>query len=101
MNTVVNQIKSSDPTSDINKVEFEHMFLSFCTCSCLVNNKKLNLAKIFISLLSTPNLRHAMLRATSLDSEWQLLKKFLEYEPTLYKSKYIKNYITSTKKPLK
>lgn len=101
MNTVVNQIKSSDPTRDINKIEFEHMFLSFCTCSCLVNNKKLNLAKIFISLLDTPNLRAAMLKATSLDSEWQLLKKFLEYEPTLYKSKYIKNYITSTNKPLK
>jgi hypothetical protein len=41
------------------------------------------------------------MEAASIDSEWLLLKKFLEYDPSLHKSKYIKNYITSCKKPLK
>jgi hypothetical protein len=101
MSIIINQIKASDPTADINKIEFEHTFLSFCTCACLINNKKLNLAKIFIVLLDNPNIRKAMLKATALENEWLLLRKFLEYEPTLHKSKYIKNYINESKIPLK
>lgn len=101
MSLIINQLKSSDPSSRMTTNEFEHIFLSFCTCVCLLNNKKMNLAKIFIVLLQTPSLRTAFMTAASIDSEWVLLKKFLEYDPSLHKSKYIKNYITSCKKPLK
>lgn len=101
MSTIINQIKSNDPAQNITTKEFEHTFLSYCTCVCLVCNKKMNLAKIFIILLQNPSLRNAFMQSASIDNEWTLLKKFLEYDPSLHKSKYIKNYISSCKKPLK
>ena len=67
----------------------------------MLNNKKMNLAKIFILLLQNAKLRSVFMELTSIDNEYNLLKKFLEYDPTLYKSKYIRNYITSCRKPLK
>lgn len=101
MNTVITQIKSNDPTTPINTREFDHKFLSFCTCICLSKNKKMNLAKIFIALLENSSIRSAMLYSSAVDSDWVLLRKFLEYDSTLYKSKYIKNYLLSTSTPLK
>lgn len=101
MSLIINQIKSSDPSQRIDVEEFEHIFLSYCTCVCLLHNKKMNLAKIFIVLLQTPSLRTSFMKSASIDNEWSLLKKFLEYDPSLHKSKYIKNYIQSCQKPLK
>lgn len=101
MSIIVTQLKNNDPSQRITTREFEHIFLSYCTCVCLIHNKKMNLAKIFIVLLQTPSLRSAFMKSASIDTDWSLLKKFLEYDPSLHKSKYIKNYITSCKKPLK
>lgn len=68
---------------------------------CQLNNKKLNLAKIFITLLQDSTLRGIFMELTSIETEFDLLKKFLEYDQTLHKSKYIKSYISSCRKPLK
>ena len=95
------KFKASDPTFRVTNEEFNHSFFSICTLICQINNKKLNLAKIFITLLQDKNLREVFKSMTSIDTEFDLLKKFLEYDPTLHKSKYIKNYITSCRKPLK
>lgn len=43
-----------------------------------------------------------MLKAMlEIDSDFQLFKIFIEYEPTLYKSKYISKYLNKTKNALK
>lgn len=95
------KFKTADPTFRVTNEEFNHSFLSICTLICQINDKKLNLAKIFITLLKDKNLREIFKKMTSIETEFDLLKKFLEYDPTLHKSKYIKNYITSCRKPLK
>ena len=41
------KFKSADPTFRVTNEEFNHSFLSICTLVCQINNKKLNLAKIF------------------------------------------------------
>lgn len=95
------KIKITDPSFNINNQEFAHGFLSVCTLICHLNNKKLNLAKVFICLLQDKYLRKLFMEMTSIETEFDILRKFLEYEPTLHKSKYIKNYITKCRKPLK
>ena len=95
------KLRKSDPSHRVVTDEFTHSFLSICTRVCQLNNKKLNLAKIFITLLQDSTLRGIFMELTSIETEFDLLKKFLEYDQTLHKSKYIKSYITSCRKPLK
>jgi len=95
------KLKCSDPSHRVISSEFNHSFLSICTLICQLSNKKLNLAKIFITLLKDPTIRSMFMSMTAIDTEFDLLRKFLEYDQTLHKSKYIKSYITSCRKPLK
>ena len=95
------KLRKSDPSHRVVTTEFTHSFLSICTMVCQLNNKKLNLAKIFITLLQDSTLRGIFMELTSIETEFDLLKKFLEHDQTLHKSKYIKSYITSCRKPLK
>lgn len=95
MGRLTQSILSSDPMYQAYKKEYEHLFLSFCTLVCHLNNKKMNLPNIFIVLLRDENLRELFKNMMSIDSNYDACKKFLEHDPTLYKSKYIKNFINS------
>ena len=89
---------TNNPTNPVKQMirdEYQQNFLSFCTYVCLVKNKKLNLANIFLLLLSEPNMRSVFKIICDIDDDYTALKRFLEYDPTLYRSKYIKNYIES------
>ena len=94
MGKLTQNILNSDPTYQAYKKEYDHLFLSFCTLVCQVHNKKMNLPNIFIVLLKNESLRTVFKQLISVESNYDLCKRFLEYDPTLYKSKYIKNFIT-------
>jgi len=55
----------------------------------------MNLPNIFIVLLKEKKLRELFKKIMSIESDYDACKKFLEYDPTLHKSKYIKNFINS------
>ena len=93
MNTIVNTIKSSDPFEQLYDNEFTHMFLSFCTLMCLLHGKKMNLANIFILLMKDKKIMQLYKMLTDTESDYDALSSFLKYDPTLYKSKYIKNFL--------
>jgi len=95
MGRLTQSILSSDPMYQAYKKEYEHLFLSFCTLICHLHNKKMNLPNIFIVLLKEEKLRELFKKIMSIDSDYDACKKFLEYDPTLHKSKYIKNFINS------
>ena len=86
-------INTTNPVKQLIRDEYQQNFLSFCTYVCLVKNKKLNLANIFLLLLSEPDMRHVFKIICDIDDDYTALRRFLEYDPTLYRSKYIKNYI--------
>jgi hypothetical protein len=95
MNNILESMKESDPFEQLYNDEFSHMFLSFCTLICLINNKKMNLANIFILLMKDKKVRNLYKQLTEIENDYDALQSFLQYDPTLYKSKYIKNYLTS------
>lgn len=97
MNNILESMKESDPFEQLYSDEFSHMFLSFCTLICLIHNKKMNLANIFILLMKDPVARELYKDLTETDSDYDALQSFLQYDPTLYKSKYIKNYLAANK----
>ena len=61
---------------------------------CVLHNKKLNLANIFLLLLKHEHIRELFQGMSDLDNEYECLRYFLQRDPSLHKSKYIKNYIT-------
>lgn len=94
--TVIDTIRSNDPIEKTYHSEYRHQFLSFCTLCCMMKNKKLNLANIFLMLLQQPEMLVIFKDMCEIDSDYVALKKFLEYDISLHKSKYIKNFLDAT-----
>ena len=71
------------------------LFISFCSVICIIYNKKLNLANIFLLLLKEKPVLTLYIDMCEFDSKYDALRSFLEYDCTLHKSKYIKKYLNS------
>ena len=84
-------------SSSICEEEFTDNFLRYCSLVCIISNKKLNLANIFILTLKNKFLRNTYKELCDLTNDYTALKRFLEYDTTLYKSKYIKKFLNSTR----
>lgn len=81
--------------------EQEYRMLCFCSFLTIINGKKLNLPNIFLLLLKNKNYREMLKAMLEIDSDFYLFKIFIDYDPTLYKSKYISKYLNKTKNALK
>ena len=75
--------------------------LRYCSLVCILHNKKLNLANIFILTLKNKFLRGVYKQLCDLDNDYTALQTFLEYDVTLHKSKYIKKYLNNNRVKLK
>lgn len=62
---------------------------------CLLAGKKLNLPNIFLLILKNVNYKNVLKTLVSIDSDYELFKMFIEYDPTLSKSKYISKFLNS------
>ena len=84
-----------DPSANICAREFKKHFLLFCSLICILHNKKLNLANIFLLVLKDKQIKQLYMDTCELDREYEALKLFLEYDSALHKSKYIKKYLNA------
>jgi hypothetical protein len=93
MTGIINTINGTNPIERAYLKEYNHCFLSFCTLVCMIKNKKLNLANIFLIMLQEPEIRDIFKGICDIDKDYDALKKFLQYDASLHKSKYIKNFL--------
>ena len=100
MDSFVDMMRASDPVSKVDATEQDKYFRIFCSYMCILNNKKLNLANIFLLLLDNASIRELFKQMCDFETDYDCLKFFLQRDPTLHKSKYIKNYLQQTSKPL-
>jgi len=77
--------------------EYIDNLLKYCSLVCIINNKKLNLANIFILTLKNSYLRDVYKTMCDLDADYEAILKFLEYDITLHKSKYIKKFLNNNR----
>lgn len=91
--TVKQTINANDPVKCAYDNEFTQLFLSFCSFVCVIKNKKMNLPNIFLWLLKEQELREVFKLICEVETDYDVLKCFLVYDPTLYRSKYIRNYL--------
>ena len=62
---------------------------------CIMYNKKLNLANIFLLILKEDKVGSLYKSICEFDSDFEGIKFFLEYDSSLHKSKYIKKYLNA------
>ena len=65
---------------------------------CILYNKKLNLANIFLLLLKEKRVKNLYNNMCEFDSDFEGMKYFLDYDGSLHKSKYIKKYLNAENK---
>jgi len=82
-----------NPIDSINFAESDHQLLCFCSFVCILHNKKLNLPNIFLLLLENKNYRTLFQAMTGIDTNYDTFKRFIQYDPSLSKSKYISKYL--------
>ena len=83
------------PISKIEDGESKNLFIKFCALISILNNRKINLANIFLLLLKEKKILQLYMNICEFDHEFEALKYFLEYDSSIHKSKYIKKYLNS------
>ena len=95
---VKSSLSNTDPVEMAYDKEYEHLFLSFCSYVCIIKNKKLNLPNIFLFLLKEPPLREIFKMLCDVETDYDVLRCFLDHDSTLHRSKYIRNYLQQNPK---
>ena len=85
-----------DPSARVLDAEFRVLFIKFCALICIMHNKKLNLANIFLLILKDKKIKQLYKAICDFECDYEALRCFLEYDNTLHKSKYIKKYLNAT-----
>jgi hypothetical protein len=74
-----------------------HLFKTFCSLLCIIKSKKYNMANILLLYLQDSSVRDLFKELLSVGTDFEAIKLFLEFDPTLYKSKYIMKYLNDPK----
>lgn len=88
---------STSPAQDIIDRESEHILLSYCSFCTLLKGKKLSFQNVFVLTLQDERLCTILKTLLGIDSNYEVVKIFLEHDPTIIKSKYITKYINSNR----
>ena len=86
---------SPNPSKALIKDETEHLLLCFCTFCSLLKGKKLSLQNIFILVLQEKKLRHILKDLLTIETNFDVVKLFIDFEPSITKSKYITKFLNA------
>ena len=82
-----------NPYQILERKDIVHKFLSLCSLVSICENRKLNLANVFLLVLKEERYRDIFKEGLLIDNNFELVKTFLQHDPYLYKSKYITKYL--------
>tara|TARA_R110000824_G_scaffold34014_1_gene108644 strand:+ start:1329 stop:1625 length:297 start_codon:yes stop_codon:yes gene_type:complete len=86
---------SPNPSKAVIKNESEHLLLCFCTFCSLLKGKKLSLQNIFILVLQEKKLRDILKELLTIETNFDVVKLFIDFEPSITKSKYITKFLNA------
>ncbi len=90
-----------DPSSEIIEEETNHLFLCFCTFVNTLKGKKLSVQNVFVETLKDEKLKNIFKMILSLETDKEVVGEFLNFDPSIAKSKFVTKYINSTNKKRK
>jgi hypothetical protein len=88
----------SDPSKNIIENESDHLFICYCTFVNNIKGKKLSIQNVFVTTLQEEKLKTILKTILSLDSDQELVKIFLEYDPTISRSKFVTKWVNGEQK---
>ena len=94
---IIDKTGNKSPYVLIQDEELVHSFYSFCTFCYLYYGKKINFATIFTKILQDEKLKRLYKLTISEPSDFEAFKKFILFEPSITKSKYITKIINKVK----
>jgi len=83
--------------NNIHREETDHLFRTFCSYICICFNKRYNIANILLLYLQNKNVKELFKALLGVDNDISAVKIFLEFDPSLCKSKYIMKYLNLRK----
>jgi len=83
------------PSTTLIKEETEHLLLCFCTFCSSLKGKKLSFQNIFILVLQEEKLRSILKELLTIETNFDVVKLFIDFEPSITKSKYITKFLNS------
>ena len=86
---------SPNPSKALIKDETEHLLLCFCTFCSLLKGKKLSLQNIFILVLQEKKIRNILKDLLTIETNFDVVKLFIDFEPSITKSKYITKFLNA------
>lgn len=81
------------PYESICSIETRNNFYRACSFVCVLKNKRLNYANILIILLQEKKIIKLFKDLCSFENDYDCIKFFLDCDPNIYKSKYIKRFL--------
>ena len=73
--------------------ETKHILLSFCTLCTNLNGKKMSFQNVFIAMLENEELRNLLKEMLCLDTDYEVVKLFIDHDPLITTSKYVTKYL--------
>mgnify|MGYP003124211112 FL=1 len=86
-------MKKNIPYENMQIQEFEKSFYSFCTFVALVHDKKMNFATVFLKILENKALRDIFISIIEEENEFTAIRKYIQTEPSVTKSKYVTKFL--------
>lgn len=80
---------SFDPASELIEEEITHLFMCYCVFVNNLKGKKLSVQNVFVTTLQEERLKNIAKEILDLDNDFELVKVFLEFDPSIAKSKYV------------
>lgn len=83
----------TDPSHNLIETESDRLFTCYCTFINNIKGKKLSTQNVFVETLSTPKFKNILKEILNLDTDYQVVRLFLDADPTLAKSKIVINFL--------
>lgn len=83
------------PSQNLVRTETEHLLLSFCTFCTLLKGTKLSFQNVFLIVLQDIKLRDILKELLSIESNYEVVKLFVEYDPLITTSKYVTKFLNT------
>lgn len=90
-----------DPSNSMIESEQMHLFMCYCTFIVNLQGKKMSVQNVFVHTLQNDKMRDLLKKLLCLDTDFEVVKTFLDFDPSLVKSKYVTKYLNGRKKQSK
>lgn len=84
------KIEEVSPHDVLLESEFFNLLETYCSLICILTNKKLNMATIFVTTVQTPEYLEFFKDLCEFESDVEALREFLKYDSSILKSKFTK-----------